>query len=72
MTAKQFQDLFRDLIHKAKSENPCPLAQIILELETEKTKCVNIFIELESQKQAREMVKQIIPANKMPAPTFEN
>lgn len=63
MTAKQFDDAFRDLIHRALSETPCPLSQMVLAMEIEKTRCVNIMIEIETRKREKELAGKIIPAN---------
>ena len=62
MTANVFREQFQDLMRRAMSENPVPLAHIIFELEIQRAKCENIFLAIEAQKEQRELDNRIIPA----------
>jgi hypothetical protein len=63
MDAKTFSDQFKNLMTRALSENPVPLAQIIFELETTKAKCIGIWMGIQAQNEAKELTTKIIPVN---------
>ena len=62
MTPQTFHSEFSDLMQRALTQSPVPLAHMIFELEIARAKCTNIFLAIESQKEQMELAHKIIPA----------
>lgn len=60
MTPKQFKEQFDNLIRSALSESPAPVAQMILELELAKTRCIAIELHFRNASEASKISKDIL------------
>ena len=74
MTAKEFNERLVNLVGQALQENPAPIHQMLVSLETAKTRMANILIQIEDGKAAKEMAMRIVPANgiKIPPISLDN
>jgi hypothetical protein len=73
MSAKDFNERLALLVQEALSQPPAPIHQMIVSLETNKTRCVSLLINFENEKAAQEMANRIIPANgKLPEIHLDN
>ena len=66
MNAENFTVELDNLLTRAMSSKPQPLARIIYELDLAHGRMIQVALAAERRDAMQEMAKQIIPANKLP------